>query len=152
MGDGESKYTSDETNTMVELLFIDMIRRNVLESSEIVGFTSKLLELYLDNVDTSANNEKFRYEIRKDLLSYFITSNDLEKIDILDGYLDSWVYYTVFDSLHSLNKPLDLSDQLVLFLNNKMKETINNNYLRETLLNKIIDNKSCLSKIYHYLA
>ena len=151
----ESKYTQEETNTMVELSFVDLIRRNALESTQIADFTLKLLKLYLDNVDTSVNNDtsvdndKFRYEIRKDLLFYFIQDNNLEKIEMIDGYLDGYVYYYVFDLLHSTNKPLNLSDSITKFLNIKMKgDTLQ--YIRGKLYDDIYYNKSCLSEIYHY--
>ena len=144
-----SKYMPEETDLMMELLFINLIKENKLASEDIVNFTPRLLKLYLDNIDTSQNNKKFRYEIRKDLLSYLIQDNNLEKIEILDEYLDEYVYYYVFDLLHSLNKTLNLSDDLIKFLNKKMKgETLK--YIRGKLYDEIYIGESCLSNIYHY--
>ena len=82
-------------------------------------------------------------------MTYFIQDNNLEKIQILDEYLDESVYYYVFDLFHSLNKTLNLSDDLIKFLNKKMKgETLQ--YIRGKLYDDIYRGKSCLSNIYHY--
>lgn len=145
-----SNYTPEETELMYNLLFVNLIKENKLLCKDIINFTPRLLELYLDNVDTSLDNQHFTYEIRTGLLSYFIQDNNLKKIEILKDYLDSYAYYLVFDLLHILDKPLNLSDSLTNILNTKLKETVKDNYLRKPLLNKIIDNKSCLSKIYYF--
>ena len=144
-----SKYTTEETDIMTELLFVNLIKENKLLYKDIINFTPRLLELYLDNVDTSLDNQHFTYEIRTGLLLFFIQDNNFKKIEILKDCLDTYAYYLVFDSLHILNKPLNLSDSLMNNLNTKLKETIKDNYLREPLLNKIINNKSCLSNIYY---
>lgn len=114
-----SKYTPEEINLMTEILFINLIKENKLTSEDIAHFAPRLLELYLDNVDTSLNNNKFRYEIKRSLLTYFISSNNLEKIIIFKKFLNSYIYYSVFDSLHQSNIPLNLSNDLIKFLNIK---------------------------------
>ena len=111
-----SKYTLEENILMTELLFINLIKENKLICKDIVDFTPRLFELYLDNIDKSLDNQHFTYEIRPGLLSYFIQDNNFKKIEILNDYLDSYVYYLVLDSLHILDKPLNLSDLLMKFL------------------------------------